>query len=349
MKYVITGGSGYIGTRLTEFLIGREDTELVAIADVKPPRYPRAKVEFHRVDVRDRDAVRALLERVKPDALVHLAFILNPIRDEAAMYDIDVNGTLYVLDAASAAGTPQVLVTSSTTAYGAWPDNQEPMTEEHVLRGQPDFAYARHKTEADRLCGLWAAEHPDRVMTIVRPCIVFGPNVDNYIVRSFVNAPFGTRFRGEPDRDLQLIHEDDLADAITRLLLGKHAGAFNATGDGTLTWQECAELNGLKVRTLPYGLAHRLAALQWRLRAKSSETPAGNLAFIRYGWVCSNRKLKDTLGWEPEHDTRETFLQTMRAKGVIPAAAGAEPRELPALKSSNGADREPVAGPAGSE
>ena len=77
MKYVITGGSGYIGTRLTEFLVGREDTELVAIADVKPPRYPRAKVEFHRTDVRDRDAIRALLDRVKPDALVHLAFVLR--------------------------------------------------------------------------------------------------------------------------------------------------------------------------------------------------------------------------------------------------------------------------------
>src|SRR5213075_1181423 len=99
MKYVITGGSGYIGTRLTEFLIGREDTELVVIADVKPPRYPRAKVQFHRTDVRDRAGLRGLLERIQPDALVHLAFVLNPIHDEATMYDIDVNGTLYALNA----------------------------------------------------------------------------------------------------------------------------------------------------------------------------------------------------------------------------------------------------------
>jgi UDP-glucose 4-epimerase len=349
MKYVITGGSGYIGTRLTEFLIGREDTELVVIADVKPPRYPRANVEFHRTDVRDRDGIRALLDRVKPDALVHLAFVLNPIRDEATMYDIDVNGTLYVLDAASAAGTPHVLVTSSTTAYGAWPDNQEPMTEEHMLRGQPDFAYARHKTEADRLCGLWAAEHPDRTMTIVRPCIVFGPSVDNYISRFYENAPFGLRFRGEPDRNVQYIHEDDLAEAISGLLTGRHAGAFNATGDGVLTWQECAELAGLKVRTMPYSLAYRLNSIQWRLRVPGVESPPGNLGFIRYGWVCSNEKLKQTLGWKPKHDSRETFLQTMRARGVIPPAAGGEARELSARKSSNGSDREPVAGPAGQE
>jgi UDP-glucose 4-epimerase len=350
MKYVITGGSGYIGTALTEFLVGRQDTELVAIADVRPPRYPRAKTQFHRTDVRDRAAVRALLEKIQPDALVHLAFMVNPMRDEATMYDIDVNGTLFVLDAASAAGTPHVLVTSSTTAYGAWPDNPEPISEEHILRGQPDFAYARHKTEADRLCGLWAAEHPDRTMTIVRPCIVFGPNVDNYIVRFYENAPFLPRFRGEPDRNVQFIHEDDVAEAISGLLIGRHAGAYNATGDGVMTWQESAELAQRKVRTIPFGLAYRMNAMQWRLKMRGVESPPGNLAFIRYPWVCSNRKLKETLGWQPRHDSRETFLQTMRARGVIPPAPGAEARQLSSLKSANGADsEEPVAGPAGRE
>ena len=348
MKYVITGGSGYIGTRLTEFLIAQEDTELVAIADVRPPRYPRAKVQFHRTDVRDRDAVRALLEKIKPDALVHLAFILNPSRDEATMYDIDVNGTLYVLDAASAAGTPHVLVTSSTTAYGAWPDNPEPITEDWLLRGQPDFAYARHKTEADRSVrpvGGRASrpDHDDRHHHRLRP---ERRQLHRPLLR---DAPFGLRFRGEPDRNFQLIHEDDLAEAISGLLAGRHAGAFNATGDGVLTWQECAELAGLKVRTMPYSLAYRLNSIQWQLHMPGVESPPGNLGFIRYGWVCSNEKLKQTLGWQPKHDSRETFLQTMRARGVIPAAAGAEARDLSALKSSNGSDREAVAGPAGQE
>jgi hypothetical protein len=50
--------------------------------------------------------MRELLEREQPDALVHLAFVLNPLRDEARMYDIDVNGTAAVLRAASDAGTP---------------------------------------------------------------------------------------------------------------------------------------------------------------------------------------------------------------------------------------------------
>ncbi len=77
------------------------------------------------------------------------------------MYDVDVNGTQATLWAASEAGTEQVLVTSSATAYGAWPDNPKPIAEDWPVRGAPDFSYARDKTEADRVCQLWAAEHPD--------------------------------------------------------------------------------------------------------------------------------------------------------------------------------------------
>jgi UDP-glucose 4-epimerase len=112
VRYLITGGAGYIGSRLVDFLSRREETEKVVICDVASPQGYVPKTEFERVDVRDRDAVRATLERAQPDALVHLAFVLNPSHDETLMYDVDVNGTHNVLEAAAAAGTRQVLVTS---------------------------------------------------------------------------------------------------------------------------------------------------------------------------------------------------------------------------------------------
>src|SRR5688572_13160178 len=101
---------------------------------------PGPKTEFVKGDVRDFEAMRSLLERERPDALVHLAFVLNPIHDEARMYDIDVNGTEAVLRAATEAGTGHVLVTSSATAYGAFPDNPVPITEDWPVRGAPDFS-----------------------------------------------------------------------------------------------------------------------------------------------------------------------------------------------------------------
>jgi UDP-glucose 4-epimerase len=316
MRYLITGGSGYIGSRLVELLSRRDDTETVVICDVRPPRVHRPRTEFVKLDVRDREAVRATLERSRADALVHLAFLLDPIHDESLMYDIDVNGTHNVLEAAAAAGTQQVLVTSSAVAYGAFPDNPEPLTEADPVRGVASYSYARDKTESDRLCQLWAERHPDRTMTIVRPCIVLGPNVDNSLVRLWTKAP--AQFdMGNLDGHIQFVHEDDVVEAISRLLDGSHGGAFNVAGDGLMTYRECAELIGLPIRKIPVKVLRALASTSWRLRV--AEAPAGQIEFGLYPWIVSNDKLKTTLGWGPKHDTRSTFEVAMRRHGKLAA------------------------------
>ena len=319
MRYLITGGSGYIGGRLIDELSGREETELIVNVDVRPPTRRWPKTEFVKGDVRDRVAIKSLLERHEIDALVHLAFILNPIRDEAMMYDVDVNGTQAVLQAASDAGVEQVMVTSSVAAYGAFPDNPKPIAEDWPVRGAPDFSYAKDKADADRICQLWALEHPDAVMTIVRPAMVFGPNVDNWFVRAFENNPFMPLLDGV-DEEFQLVHEDDVVSALIALLDGKHGGAFNLAGDGVLTWGRAAELLGKKTRRISLKNMKRFNWLMWRLHVPRTEAPPGNLNFLRYPWVLSTEKLKTTADWQPQYDTLETFKITMRARGVLPQA-----------------------------
>ena len=320
MRYLITGGSGYIGSRLVDLLARREDTEKIVIADVVPPKgCYRPKTEYEKVDVRSRDAVHAVLQRANPDVLVHLAFILNPVHNEAFMYDVDVNGTHNVLEAAAEVGIGQVLVTTSGVAYGAFPDNPDPITEDWPVRGVPRFSYARDKTDSDRIVQLWAHQHPDVVTTIVRPCIVYGPNVDNYLVRLWSDAP-AVADVGNIDRTTQFVHEDDVVGAISRLLLGKHAGQFNLAADGLMTRRECAELLDRRVIKMPLWLYRSLAKLAWHLR--QSEAPAGGIDFELYSWILSNEKVKRTLDWTPRYTSRETFLIAMRAKGKLEADGG---------------------------
>jgi UDP-glucose 4-epimerase len=278
-------------------------------------------VGYRSLDVRDAPAVRAAVAEERPDAVVHLAFVLNPIHDEARMYEIDVGGTHNVLEACSAAGVGQVLVTSSSTAYGAFPDNPVPLTEEDPVRGVAGFEYARDKAESDRLCQLWSLRHPDRVMTIVRPCIVFGPSVDNYLVRLWTKQPFQADF-GLPDPGVQFVHEDDVVSAVVALLDGRLSGAFNVAGDGVMSAEECASIVGLPRRRVPLRAYRRFAALMWRVRA--SEAPPGSLDFAVYPWIVSAQKLKDAAGWAPRFSSRETFEITMRAHGKLPAV-GPEP------------------------
>jgi UDP-glucose 4-epimerase len=321
VRYLITGGSGYIGSRLVARLSERDEVEGILICDVRPPAVFRPGVRYRSLDVRDAAAVRAAVGEERPDVVVHLAFVLNPIHDEARAYEIDVGGTHNVLEACSAAGVGQVLVTSSSTAYGAFPDNPVPLTEEHPVRGVAGFEYARDKAESDRLCQLWALQHPDRVMTIVRPCIVFGPSVDNYLVRLWTKQPFQADF-GLPDPGIQFVHEDDVVSAVLALLDGRHAGAFNVAGDGVMPVEECASIVGLPRRRVPLRAYRRFASLMWRLHA--SEAPPGSLDFAVYPWIVSNAKLKEVAGWEPRFSSRETFEITMRAHGKL-AETGPEP------------------------
>jgi UDP-glucose 4-epimerase len=317
MRYLVTGGSGYIGSRLVERLSQRSDTERILICDVRPPRSHRPGVEYVSLDVTDAARVRETIDRERPDVLIHLAFVLNPIHDADRMYDIDVGGTQNVLEAAESACVQQVLVTSSATAYGAFPDNPVPMAEDHPVRGVPDFEYARDKAECDRLCQLWALRNPERVMTIVRPCIVLGPNVDNYIVRLWTDQPFQLDF-GAGDTPMQFVHEDDLVDGLMLLIEGRHGGAFNIAGDGTMTIGECGDIIGAKRRKVPLKMAWKLGGLMWKLH--QSETPPGNLHFALHPWVVSTEKLK-SVGWQPKHTTRATFEIAMRARGALPADA----------------------------
>jgi hypothetical protein len=61
----------------------------------------------------------------------------------------------------------------------------------------------------------------------------------------------------------------------------------------------------------------RIYGIAWRLHAPKVEAPPGNLYFVRYPWVVSNEKLKSTIGWQPSADTREVFVETMYAKGLV--------------------------------
>lgn len=324
MKLLVTGGCGYIGSRLAELLSGREEIEHILLTDVRPPRRAHPKTDYRSVDVRDRQAMAEVVAAEGPDALLHLAFILNPMHDEGAMYEIDVNGTHNVLDAAAEAKVKHVLVASSTTAYGAFPDNPRPLTEDDPVRGMANYAYARDKTETDRMCQLWAARHSRRKMTIFRPCIVFGPSVDNYIVRSWERFPFFPLLDGL-DEATQFVHEDDLVEGIAQLVLQEKAGIYNITGDGTVAWSECARIAGVKTRRTPYKPYKRFAAAMWTVHG--SEAPPGQLDFLRYPWVASNEKLKAETGWQPRFSSRETFEITMKARGL--PKKGAQPQPAP--------------------
>jgi UDP-glucose 4-epimerase len=127
------------------------------------------------------------------------------------------------------------------------------------------------------------------------------------------------------DQEFQLVHEDDVVSALIGLLDAKAGGAFNLAGDGTMTWRESAELVGIKTREMKMQTLKRIYGLAWRLHAPRVEAPEGNSDFIRYPWIVSTDKLRSAIGWQPTKDTRDVFMETMRAKGLLKDAGGPAP------------------------
>lgn len=307
----ITGISGYVGSRLLERFENDADVGKIIGIDVKPPRIQSKKLVFYNHDIR-KDLSPVLSEH-KPQSLIHLAFILNPVHDGKLMREINVDGTRNAAESAGKAGITHAVVASSATAYGAHPDNPDVLTEDAPLRGNKEFQYAHEKKILEEVCLDAQKKYPHLKFCFLRPCVILGPNVNNYLSR-FSDMPVAFRIRGT-NPPLQFVHEDDVGEIFYRAWKSKLAGAYNVAPDDSMTITDIAKLSSQKVMEVPPFIAYPLASLLWTLRV--GEAPASYLDFFRYPWVLSNGKIKTALNYAFQYSTKETLTAFMRAKGKI--------------------------------
>jgi UDP-glucose 4-epimerase len=210
MKNVlITGISGYIGSKVFKALESVSDVEKIVGVDINPPALSSEKLQFFNRDVRR--PIVDLLEKYAVDTVVHAAYILPPIHDTALMEDININGTKAVLDGCAKTNVQHLLYTSSATAYGFHADNPIPMSEDQELRGNDNFTYSKNKKEIEALFDRFMSTKHGLKITIFRPCLVIGPGINNpvssYLLKPVAMLPF-------PNSQVQFVHEEDLCRAI---------------------------------------------------------------------------------------------------------------------------------------
>lgn len=310
----VTGCSGYIGSRLLRFMDGSEKVSKIIGVDVNPPRYSTDKMDFRRMDVRD-PTLTNLFALNDVRTVVHLAFIVNPLHDDELMHDIDVNGTRNVLAATAACGAEHLVVASSSSAFGAFPDNPEWLTENDHPRRMRNFTYASDKYENEMICRLFKEDHPKIKMAIVRPCIVYGPNVDNYISRFIMKLPIVTGVEGARP-DMQFVHEDDVAEVFMKVLEQEEEGYFHAVSEGVINVEEFAALAGKRIIDMPAAILYPAVDVAWKLHAPLVEAPSAMLDFIRYRWTISGEITREALGLGPRWTSKEVVRLMLETHGV---------------------------------
>ena len=296
----VTGASGYIGTRLVQRLLGTRGIERVTGVDVLP-----ATIEHERYTHFQQDVTAPLDEAFAgAEAVVHLAFVLRQLRKRAEGRRLNVGGAESVLRACAGAGIGHIVFMSSATVYGPRPDNPVALTEDSPLRPPKGFAYAEDKAACEVLFQAFAREHPEACVSILRGCIVMGPNAANFITAA-LDKPLLIGIWGD-DPTMQFVHEDDLTELLLRFATRLYPGIHNVAGPGSISWEEVVSLAGKRLVRLPAPLAYGLTGLAWRTRIQS-DAPAAGLDFVRWPWAVSTGKLGRETGFVYRHTSREAL------------------------------------------
>jgi nucleoside-diphosphate-sugar epimerase len=355
LSVAVTGASGNVGTALLRRLTapGSGAAQLRALARRHPPDVPPYRdVQWHLTDLGQDSSelgVARFLDGV--DAVVHLAWALQPGRRPEELHRVNVGGTRRVIRAAATAGVAQFVHMSSIGAYTPGSVGVR-VAEDWPTTGVPSSQYSRDKSEAERVARVVAGRHPDMTLTVVRPTFILQPAAASQIGRYFLGPLVYSALRmlpgaarrlplPLPNLALSFLHTDDVADALTRMLDRRAPGPFNLAAEPLLGSDALAEAlvgsRRIRVPVLPLR-----AAMQAAFAAHVIPTEPGWLDMGTRLPALDSQRARRLLDWTPAHRSDEVLAQFVAALVRGDGAPG------PLLRPAGGAALDPVGDPANS-
>jgi nucleoside-diphosphate-sugar epimerase len=171
--------------------------------------------------------------------------------------------------------------------------------------------------EIERLAKRAPMAHPGLSVTVLRPAVVVGPDVDTVLTRHF-EAPRLLVVAGSRPC-WQFCAVEDLAAALEYAALGLVEGEVTVGCDGWLEQEEVEQITGIRRMELPATLALGTAARLHRLGL--TPAPAADLAYTMYPWVVSGSRLHEA-GWRPTRTNEEVLAELLTQVEGNHAVAG---------------------------
>jgi nucleoside-diphosphate-sugar epimerase len=312
MRVAVTGATGNVGTSLIEALKRDPDVESVVGIARRRPELELRKVEWAEADV-SADQLTGLFDGV--DAVVHLAWLIQPSRDEETTRSVNVDGSRRVFEAAATARVPKIVYASSVGAYSPGPKDRA-VDESHPTDGIESSFYARHKAEVERILDRFEAAHGDTTVVRLRPGLIFKREAASGIRRLFAGPLLPrTLVRRElipvvpdlPRLRFQAVHSLDVGEAYRLAIKRETRGAFNIAADPVLDPDRLADLLGARKVRLPAAGLRGATLASWKLRLQP--TPPGWLDMALAVPILDSSRARNELGWEPQHTSGEALLE----------------------------------------
>ncbi len=302
MRVVVVGASGNVGTSVLEALGGEPAVEEVFGLARRLPELALPKVQWSRADITVDDLERHFRGA---DVVVHLAWAIQPSRDERALERINLIGSRRVFAAVEAAKVPALVYASSVGAYAAGPKDRR-VDESWPTSGIPTSAYSRHKAVVEQALDGLEKRAPQVRVVRLRPGLIFKAESASEIRRLFLGPLLPNRLldprlipfvpRVERLR-FQAVHSLDVGEAYRQAIVRDVRGAFNLAAEPVIGPAELATLLGAREVPVAPRVLRRAVDVSWRLRLQPADP----------GWIdlalgvplMDATRAREELGWAP--------------------------------------------------
>lgn len=341
MRIIVTGATGNVGTSVVRALRDDESVSHVVGLARRPPKEPEfLGIEWRQVDVAVDDLVPHFQHA---DAVIHLAWQLQPERRRRLLHEVNVVGSGRVFDAVARAEVQALLYASSFGAYSP-ASSSEPVDETWPTEGIATSLYSQQKAYVERLLDRFEFVHPLVRVVRLRPALTYKGQAASEIQRLFLGrllpalyAPLA-RLSIIPDVSglaTQVVHTDDVAEAYRLALLGSVTGPYNIAGEEAVDATSVARWFGLRALPLPPRLSRSLAGLGWHLGVQPSEP--GWLDLVLQSPLLETHHARKELGWKPSRSSSavvKEFAGALATGGGLPTPPLRPGRGLSTTKKS---------------
>ena len=307
MKYIVTGGAGFIGSSLVRLLVEEPGAEVLVIDNLNSGHQSNlAGVGGHwslaEADIRDYAAIAPLFAGAT--YVVHLAAIPSvprSIKEPVPSHEVNINGTFNVLQAAHAAGVKRVVYAASSSAYG----DTDVLPKVETMLPRPKSPYAAQKLMGEHYCSVFHSCFGLETVAL-RFFNVFGPRQDPGSPYSGVLSLFMTcllegrspTLFGDGGQTRDFTYVEDVAGLVVKALKAPDSACgkvFNA-GNGNRyslneTWAMLQKIEGVSLPPV-YGPAR-----DGDVRDSQADTAAAVAELGHAPRFTFDEGLRNTLAW----------------------------------------------------